>query len=64
MVKTPWIDHDIPFHDAAQIGTEKVISQHSTIALVITSDGSFGEIPRENFVEAEARSHRKPEKQE
>lgn len=53
MVKTPWIDHDIPFHDAAQIGTEKVISQHSTIALVITSDGSFGEIPRENFLEAE-----------
>lgn len=64
MVKTPWFDHDIPFHDAAQIGTEKVISQHSTIALVITADGSFGDIPRENFEEAEERAVRSLQKQE
>ena len=43
----------IPFHDAARIGTEKVISQHSTIGIVVTTDGSFGEIPRENFIPAE-----------
>lgn len=54
MVKTPWFEKAIPFHEAAKIGTEKVIQEHSTIGLVITSDGSFGEIPRENFLEAEA----------
>lgn len=53
MVKTPWIEKAIPFHDAARIGTEKVIGQHSTIGIVITADGSFGEIPRENFIPAE-----------
>ena len=42
-----------PVHDAARIGTEKVISQHSTIGIVVTTDGSFGEIPRENFIPAE-----------
>ena len=54
MVKTPWQEKAIPFHDAARIGTEKVISQHSTIGIVVTTDGSFGEIPRQNFAEAEA----------
>mgnify|MGYP000582684015 CR=1 FL=1 len=53
MVKTPWQEKAIPFHDAARIGTEKVISQHSTIGIVVTTDGSFGEIPRENFIPAE-----------
>lgn len=53
MVKTPWFEKAIPFHEAAKVGTEKVIQEHSTIGLVITSDGSFGEIPRENFLEAE-----------
>lgn len=49
MVKTPWFDHEIPFHQAADTGTKRVIAQHSTIGLVLTGDGSFGEIPRENF---------------
>lgn len=48
-----WQEKAIPFHDAARIGTEKVISQHSTIGIVVTTDGSFGEIPRENFIPAE-----------
>ena len=53
MVKTPWFPKPIPFHEAAEEGTRKVIQQHSTIGLVVTADGSFGEIPRENFREAE-----------
>ena len=53
MVKTPWFTKAIPFHEAAKMGTEKVIQEHSIIGLVITSDGSFGEIPRVNFVQAE-----------
>mgnify|MGYP004471418891 FL=1 len=53
MVKTPWQPKAIPFQEAARIGTEKVIKEHSTIGLVITTDGSFGEIPRENFIKAE-----------
>ena len=53
MVKTPWFDRAISFHEAAQIGTRKVIQEHSTIGLVVTTDGSFGELPRENFIEAE-----------
>lgn len=56
MVKTPWYTQEIPFHQAAQIGTRKVIEEHSTIGLVITSDGSFGDIPRENFLEAEEKT--------
>lgn len=56
MVKTPWSSKAIPFHEAAQIGTRKVIQEHSTIGLVITTDGSFGEIPRENFLEAEEKT--------
>ena len=53
LVKTPWSDEEITFEKAAEIGTEKVIDEYSTIGLVITTDGSFGEIPRENYVSAE-----------
>lgn len=56
MVKTPWSEKAIPFQQAAQMGTDKVIEEHSTIGLVITTDGSFGELPRENFLEAEERT--------
>ncbi|MFW6282100.1 MAG: stage IV sporulation protein A, partial [bacterium] len=55
MVSTPWYSHDIPFQEAAEVGTQKVINEHSTIGLVITTDGSFSEIPRHNFVMAEER---------
>lgn len=55
MVKTPWFEEDIPFNMAAEIGTRKVITEHSTIGLVITTDGSISEIPREEYEEAEAR---------
>ena len=55
MVKTPWFDKEIPFNMAAEIGTQKVITEHSTIGLVVTSDGTFGEIPRSEYAEAEAR---------
>ena len=56
LVKTPWSEKEIPFVQAAVIGTEKVIQDHSTIAVAVTTDGSFGSIPRENFVEAERRT--------
>lgn len=55
MVKCPWYDDEIPFVEAAEIGTEKVIRDHSSIGIVITTDGSFGEIARNNYVEAEER---------
>ncbi|MCG8500999.1 MAG: stage IV sporulation protein A [Firmicutes bacterium] len=55
MVNTPWFDKDIPFQQAAEIGTRKVITEHSTIGLVITTDGSITEIPREEYIEAETR---------
>ena len=53
MVKTPWYDEDIPFVEAAEIGTEKVIRDHSTIGIVVTTDGSIGDITRNNYIEAE-----------
>ena len=56
MGKTPWFEYEIPFTQAAEIGTDKVMNDHSTIGLVITTDGSFGEIPRENYLEAEERT--------
>ncbi len=56
MVKTPWSEEEMPFEQAAEIGTQKVITEHSTIGLVITSDGSFTQIPREEYEEAEQRS--------
>ena len=55
MVKCPWYDEEIPFIEAAEIGTEKVIKEHSSIGIVVTTDGSFGEIPRSSYVEAETR---------
>ncbi len=55
MVKCPWYDEEIPFIEAAEIGTEKVIRDHSSIGIVITTDGSFGEISRSSYVEAEER---------
>lgn len=55
MVMTPWFDHQIPFQDAAEIGTRKVISEHSTIGLVILTDGSVTDIEREDYLEAEER---------
>ena len=53
MVKTPWQDKKMPFEEAARIGTDKVIKEHSTFNVMITTDGSFGEIPRQNYIEAE-----------
>lgn len=55
MVSTPWFEHEIPLSEAAEIGTRKVITEHSTIGLVITTDGSIGEIPRTDYVPAEER---------
>ena len=55
MVKTPWYNDEIPFTEAAEIGTEKVIKEHSTIGIVVTSDGSFGEFQRNDYIEAEHR---------
>lgn len=55
MVKTPWSNEAIPFDDAAEIGTKKVITDHSTIGLVITTDGTISDIPREDYIESEKR---------
>ena len=55
MVKTPWSQDEIPFVKAAEIGTKKVINDHSTIGIVVTTDGSITDIPRENYIEAEER---------
>ena len=55
MVKTPWNENEIPFDMAAEIGTKKVIEEHSTIGLVVTTDGSFTEIDREDYIDAEER---------
>ena len=62
MVTTPWYEHEIPMTQAAEEGTRKVISEHSTIGLVITTDGSFGEISRENYASAEDRVIRELQK--
>lgn len=56
MVKTPWLEREIPFAQAASMGTEKVINEHATIGVVITTDGSFTEIPREHYVPAEEKT--------
>ncbi len=56
MVRTPWFDYEIPFSQAAELGTQKVITDHATIGIVVTCDGSFGDIPRENYIEAEERT--------
>lgn len=53
LVKTPWFEEEIPFTKAAEIGTRKVIKDHSTIGIVVATDGSFGELPRDAYIEAE-----------
>lgn len=55
MVRTPWSDEPMPFVEAAEIGTKKVITEHSTIGMLISTDGTIGEIARSNYVEAEER---------
>lgn len=54
-VKTPWSDEEMPFEEAAEIGTKKVMQEHSTVGIVVTTDGSVTDIPRSNYVEAEER---------
>ena len=56
LVQTPWHNKPIPFSEAAHIGTEKVIRDHSTIGIVVTTDGSFGEIPRSRYLDAEEKT--------
>ena len=56
MVTTPWFDHEVTITEAAEKGTYKVITEHSSIGVVVTTDGSIGEIPRENYTAAEART--------
>ena len=58
MVTTPWFDYEIPMSDAAEIGTRKVIAEHSTIGIVVTTDGSVTDLPREAYLEAEERTIR------
>ncbi|MBQ3488527.1 MAG: stage IV sporulation protein A, partial [Clostridia bacterium] len=53
MVTTPWFDHDIPFSQAAEVGTTRVIEEHATISIVMTTDGTITDIPRESYLEAE-----------
>ena len=55
MVKTPWSDEEMPFETAAEIGTKKVIQEHSTIGILVTTDGSITDIPREDYIAAEER---------
>lgn len=55
MVKTPWSEEEIPFEQAAEIGTRKVIQEHSSIGILVTTDGSITDIPREDYIEAEER---------
>ncbi len=55
MVTTPWFDHEIPMTEAAEIGTRKVIAEHSTIGIVVTTDGTVTDIAREDYLEAEER---------
>jgi stage IV sporulation protein A len=55
MVNTPWFEDPIPFQEAAEIGTRKVISEHSTIGVLVTTDGSITDIERENYIESEER---------
>ena len=55
LVMTPWFEEEIPFNMAAEVGTRKVITDHSTIGIVVTTDGSITDIPREEYEEAEER---------
>lgn len=58
MVTTPWYDHEIPMTEAAELGTKKVMEEHSTIGLVVTTDGTVTDIPRADYIEAEERAIR------
>ena len=58
MVRTPWFEYEIPFTKAAEIGTRKVIADHSTIGIVVTTDGSFGDLPRDAYLNAEEKTVR------
>ena len=66
MVNTPWSDEPMPFDTAAELGTHKVLAEHSSVAILLTTDGSFGELTRDKFVSAEERlvhelrEHNKP----
>ncbi|MDR0917217.1 MAG: stage IV sporulation protein A, partial [Oscillospiraceae bacterium] len=55
MVTTPWADHELPMTEAAELGTKKVIAEHSTIGIVVTTDGSITDIPRDDYIDAENR---------
>ncbi|HKM42529.1 MAG TPA: stage IV sporulation protein A [Limnochordia bacterium] len=55
LVRTPWFEHPIPFQEAAELGTRRVIAEHSTIGLVVTTDGSIADLPRSEYVDPEAR---------
>jgi aspartate/methionine/tyrosine aminotransferase len=55
LVHTPWSEEPLPFAEAAEIGTRKVMTEHATLAMLVTADGSFGEIPREDYLDAEER---------
>lgn len=55
MVMTPWFDSEVPFNMAAEVGTQKVITEHSTVGLVVTTDGSITDLPREEYEECEER---------
>ena len=55
LVKSPWFEQAVPFDTAAETGTRKVIAEHSTVGIVVTTDGSISDIPREDYVEAEQR---------
>ncbi len=63
MVRTPWFEHDIPFEEAAEIGTRKVITDHATIGIVVTTDGSITDIPRASYQGAEERVVRELQEQ-
>lgn len=56
MVKTPWFDMEIPFTQAAAVGTDRVIREHSTIGVVVTTDGSIGDLPRSSYIDAEEKT--------
>ena len=62
MVTTPWVDREIPMTEAAEIGTKKVMEDHCTVGIIVTTDGSVTDIPREDYGEAEARSIRDMQK--
>lgn len=55
MVSTPWLDREVTMSEAAELGTTRVIREHSTIGVVVTTDGSITDIPREDYIEAEGR---------